>query len=494
MAKKYYFDDQCGLDVCAVTENDKLVDFLAEPHSDGAVIGNIYKGRVTDVLNGMQAAFVDCGLERHCYISVADLVADRRKYDGTQIDIPSELNLNVGDEIMVQITKAAVGKKGAKVTTNLSFIGKYLVYMPNSDFIGVSLKIGDDELRKNMIFGARRMLDKGEGVIIRTAAPFVVKGVKSDELNHYRKIYASIKERFASARVGELLYSDSPLYMRVLRDTMLSAGDEVYAGNRKLGESICGYIPPNVKLTVHDEHTDLMLSYGIAAQFLASLERKVELENGAYLIIDRTEALTAIDVNTGKFTGEDSLEDTVYCTNILAAREIARQVKLRNLGGLFVVDFIDMTDEKHCEAIVAELDRALRRDKVKCKVLPMSRFGLVEFTRKRTGVAASTLMLKECSVCRHSGSVRTHLSILTELRGKLLALLSEGATAVCVDLNIDVCNTLTGNAAIKDNIASLYPEARIYVIPHRTYSESSVYLRSITSPSIPLPEGHILLY
>ena len=183
MAKKYYFDDQCGLDVCAVTENDKLVDFLAEPHSDGAVIGNIYKGRVTDVLNGMQAAFVDCGLERHCYISVADLVADRRKYDGTQIDIPSELNLNVGDEIMVQITKAAVGKKGAKVTTNLSFIGKYLVYMPNSDFIGVSLKIGDDELRKNMIFGARRMLDKGEGVIIRTAAPFVVKGVKSDELN-----------------------------------------------------------------------------------------------------------------------------------------------------------------------------------------------------------------------------------------------------------------------------------------------------------------------
>lgn len=494
MSKKYYFDDQYGLDLCAVTENDKLIDYLAEPHSSGAVIGNIYKGRVTDVLNGMQAAFVDCGLERHCYISVADLVADRRKYDGTQIDIPSELNLNVGDEIMVQITKAPVGKKGAKVTTNLSFVGKYIIYMPNSDFIGVSLKIGDDELRKNMIFSAKRVLNKDEGVIVRTAAPFAVKDVKIEEINNYRKIYAAIKERFEVAPIGELLYSDSPLYMRVLRDTMLSAGDEVYAGNRRLGESISGYIPRNVKLTIHDEHTDLMHSYGISSQFLSSLEPKAELENGAYLVIERTEALTVIDVNTGKFTGDDSLEHTVFCTNILAAREIARQVKLRNLGGLFVVDFIDMSDEKHCEAIVAELDRALKKDKVRCKVLPMSKFGLVEFTRKRTGVAASSIMLKECSVCRHSGSVRTHLSILTELRAKLLHMLSTGATTVCIDLNFDVCNTLVNSAAIKENIASLYPDARIYVIPHRTYGETAVYLRSITSPHIPLPDGHILLY
>lgn len=494
MSKKYYFDDQYGLDLCAVTENDRLTEYLAEPHANGAVIGNIYKGRVTDVLNGMQAAFVDCGLERHCYISVADLVADRRKYAGTQIDIPSELNLNVGDEIIVQITKAPVGKKGAKVTTNLSFIGKYLIYMPNSDFIGVSLKIGDDELRKNLIFGARRMLNAGEGAIVRTAAPFAVKGVKVNEINHYRKIYAALKERFAVAPVGELLYSDSPLYVRVLRDTMFAPGDEVYAGNRRLGESIAGYIPPNIKLVVHDEHTDLMHSYGISSQFLASLEPRAELENGAYLVIERTEALTVIDVNTGKFTGEDSLEYTVFATNILAAREIARQVKLRNIGGLFVVDFIDMTDERHCEAIVAELERALKSDNVRCKVLPMSKFGLVEFTRKRTGIAASSIMLKECAACRHSGSVRTHLSILTDLRAKLLSLLNEGATTVCIDLNFEVCNTLVNSLPLKENISSLYPDARIYVIPHRTYAETSVYLRSITSPSIPLPEGHILLY
>ena len=494
MAKKYYFDDQYGIDIFAVTENGRLCEFQAEPREEGAVIGNIYKGRVTDVLNGMQAAFVECGLERHCYISVADIVADRRKYEGADIDIPAELNLRPGDEIMVQVLKAPVGKKGAKVTTNLSFVGKYVIYMPNSSFIGVSQKIGDDELRKNMIFGARRVLREDEGLIVRTAAPFAVKGDKVNEINYYRKIYEGVRERFAVAPVGELLYSDSPLYIRVLRDIMLTAGDEVYAGNRRLGESIAPYIPQNVSLHIHDEHTDLMFEHGIASQFLDSLEPKVELENGAYLVIERTEALTVIDVNTGKFTGEDSLEYTVYCTNVLAAREIARQVRLRNLGGLFVVDFIDMTDEKHSEAIVAELERELKRDKVKCKVLPMSKFGLVEFTRKRTGVAASTLMLKDCPACRHSGSVRTHLSLIAEFRARLLSVLHGGATTVCVDMNFEVCNSLLASAAIKENIASLYPDARIYIIPHRTYAETAVYIRTITSPHIPLPDGYILLY
>ena len=370
--------------------------------------------------------------------------------------------------------------------------------LPTVPFIGVSRNSHDAELRKNLAFGAARTRKGTEGMIIRTAAPYANRRDKTEELNYFRKLYRSIKSHFASAQVGDLLYSDYPMYMRVLRDNLLFDVEKICVGNRQLAEKVQEII----KLTgariksfeVHDEKRDMYYDLGLTEQIAALTSTRADLDNGAYLVIEKTEALTVIDVNTGSFTGEDSLEDTVYCTNILAAREIARQVKLRNLGGLFVVDFIDMTDEKHCEAIVSELDRALKRDKVRCKVLPMSKFGLVEFTRKRTGVAASTLMLKECSVCRHSGSVRTHLSILTELRAKLLALLSEGATTVCVDLNFEVCNSLTGNSSIKENIASLYHEARIYVIPHRTYSETSVYLRSITSPSIPLPEGHILLY
>lgn len=494
MSKKYYFDDQFGLDVCAVTQDGRLNEYLAEPASQGAVIGNIYKGRVAKVLNGMQAAFVDCGLERHCYVSVADLTEDRRKYDGEELDIPVALNLREGDEIMVQITKAPIGNKGAKASTNLSFVGKYLIYLPNSSFIGVSRKIGDEELRGNMIFAAKRELKEGEGAIMRTAAPFAVKGVKVDEANYYRKVYAGVKEKFAAARVGDLIYSDSRLYVRVLRDTMFMPGDEVFAGNAALGRSIAPHIPPYVKVTVHDEHTDLMYESGITAQFLKSLEPRAELENGAYLVIEQTEALTVIDVNTGKFTGEDSLEQTVYCTNVLAAREIARQVHLRNLGGQFVVDFIDMNDPAHREKIVAELERALRQDGVRCKVLPMSAFGLVEFTRKRMGVAASSIMLKDCGACRHSGKVRTHLSILTEIRAKLLELLSKGATTVCADMNTDVCASLTADENIRDNIAALYPQARVYLVPHRTFAEDEVRLRAITSPVVTLPEGNLLLY
>ena len=220
----------------------------------------------------------------------------------------------------------------------------------------------------------------------------------------------------------------------------------------------------------------------------------MELSNGAYLIIDRTEALTVIDVNTGKFTGEDSLEHTVYCTNILAAHEIARQVKLRNLGGLFVVDFIDMNDERHRLAIVEELEKALREDKSKCKVLPMSKFGLVEFTRKRTGAATYELMQKKCDACGGAGVMRSHENILAEFRARLLSALSQGAAAICADLNFNVANRLAGYEAIKENISTLYPQARVYIVGHRTYREDNMYFRKIDEAHFTLPEGAILLY
>ncbi len=399
MSRKLYFDSQYGLETYALCEDGVMTEYCAERAATGAVIGNIYKGRVSNVLNGMQAAFIDCGLERHCYISVADLTADKSKLEGGEIDIPQTLNLHEGDEILVQITKAAQGKKGAKVTTNISFVGKYIVFLPNTPFVGVSAKISDHELRKNLTYSAKKILKENEGMVVRTAAPYAVISEKIGEINYFRKLYQNILAHFKEAPVGELLYSDSPLYMRVLRDMMMSAGDEIHLGNHRLYQAVKELaltytFTSQIRIYEHDPRTDLFYSEGIYDQFAKSLSPKVELSNGAYLIIDRTEALTVIDVNTGKFTGDDSLEHTVYCTNVLATREIARQVKLRNLGGLFVVDFIDMTEENHKKAIVDELERALRADKAKCKVLPMSKFGLVEFTRKRTGVAASELKLK----------------------------------------------------------------------------------------------------
>ncbi len=498
MNKKIYFDSQYGLESFAATEDGRLTDFRVERAATGAVVGNIYKGRVTDVLNGMQAAFIDCGLERHCYISANEMPAtsDKIESDGAQSDTPCPLNLSAGDEVMVQIIKTPQGKKGAKVTTHISFVGKYIIYLPVTPFVGISAKISDAELRKNLLYSAKNQMNEGEGVIVRTAAPYATLSDKVTEINFFRNLYANIKSRFESAPVGELLYSDSPLHMRVLRDLMLDAGDEIHVGNPQLygsvTESVSAYRHPAV--IRHDPHNDLFYSEGIFSQLTDTLQPKAELSNGAYIVIDRTEALTVIDVNTGKFTGEDSMEHTAYATNVLAAHEIARQVKLRNLGGIFVADFIDMEEENHRKAIVQELEKALKNDGGKCKVLPMSKFGLVEFTRKRSGASSSELLLKPCKACGGAGVMRSHESIMCEFRARLLEILSEGAATVCADLNFDVANTLAGYGALKRNVASLYPQARIYIISHRTYRESDMYFRKIDGPSFSLPEGAVLLY
>lgn len=499
MSKKLYFDSQYGLEHYACTEDGKLSAYEVERLVKGAAVGNIYKGKVTNVLNGMQAAFVDCGLEKHCYISVADMCHEKGKYVGEEIDIPSTLNLKEGDEVLVQITKPPVGNKGAKVTANLSFVGKYTIYTPLTPFIGVSAKISDAELRKNLLFEAKSSVSGNEGLIVRTAAPYALRGVKLQEINYLRKLYQNVLKAFKTAPVGALLYSDSPLHLRVLRDVMLAAGDEIFIGSKAVYEDVLSlqdtlpsFMP--AKITYRDEHTDLFFEEGLYKQFGLSLQPKVELENGTYIIIEQTEALTVIDVNTGKFTGEDSLEQTVYTTNALAAREIARQVKLRNLGGLFVVDFIDMKNEKHEKAIVEELEMALRSDKSKCKVLPMSKFGLVEFTRKRTGTPPSELMCNTCKSCGGFGWTRSAESILGEFRARLLHMLSKGASAVFADMNFDVAAKLFSYEEMKRNIAALYPFARVYIVGHRTYGEDAMYFREADGANFVIPEGTVLLY
>lgn len=495
--KTLYFDRFCGMESYACVEDGKLTEFNYESKNRVNIIGNIYKGRVTDVLNGMQAAFVNCGLERNCYLSAEDLVPDKSKYDG-EADIPAELNLKVGDEILVQVVKAPVGKKGAKVTTALSFVGKYLIYMPNTPFIGVSRKIRDGELRKTLLFSAQRKCRGDEGMIVRTAAPYAVRRDAEGELNYYRRIYRAISERFKKAPVGEILYTDYPLFMRVMRDTLLSDVEKIYVGNAEVYERMTGMIKvtgARVKaVELYDRGTDMFFDLGLTPQVLEMISPRVELDNGAYLVIEKTEALTVIDVNTGKFTGDDSLEHTVYYTNILAAREIARQVKLRNIGGIIVVDFIDMDDEKHRTALVTELERALENDKTKCNVLPMSKFGLVEFTRKRTGPSVASQFVRPCRYCGGTGMAYVPEFTILKLRAHLLKSLNEGNKVVCIDMNAATAERLTAWREFVDELQARYPLARVYVIPHRTYHDDHFNLRADSSPSFPIPEGATLLY
>ena len=496
--KTVYFDKVCGMESYAVTQDGKLTEFSYESEDRKNIVGNIYKGRVCDVLSGMQAAFVNCGLERNCYLSVEDLVPDSNKYEGEEIDAPSALNLKPGDEILVQVVKAPVGKKGAKVTTNLSFVGKYTIFLPTVPFIGVSRKIHDAELRKNLAFDAARTRKGTEGMIIRTAAPYANRRDKTEELNYFRKLYRSIKSHFASAQVGDLLYSDYPMYMRVLRDNLLFDVEKICVGNRQLAEKVQEII----KLTgariksfeVHDEKRDMYYDLGLTEQISALTSTRADLDNGAYLVIEKTEALTVIDVNTGSFTGEDSLEHTVYYTNILAAREIARQVRLRNIGGIIVVDFIDMTDEKHREAIVDELKNALDGDKTKCNVLPMSQFGLVEFTRKRTGPSVSSQLTEPCRHCAGTGKTCVPQLTIMKIRAHLLRLLYEGNNFVCIDMNAEIARKMSAWDLLVDGLKEMYPLARIYIVPHRTYHEDNATFRAERSATFAIPSEAILLY
>jgi len=494
MSKKtLYFDSLCGYIVSAVLEDGKLTEFNFEKRAQGTLIGNVYKGRVETVLPGMQAAFINCGLERNCYLSTDDVIPEK-SCSGTAFAAPAFPALAEGEEILVQVVKAPVGKKGAKVTVHPSFIGKSLVYMPNTPFIGVSRKFDDDELRENLEYSVKRLLKDGEGLIVRTAAPYTKRDALKKEYDYLKNVYAEICEKFKTAEVGELLYTDSSLPVRVLRDMLSDDIDSIVVGSEKLRDLIENTVDYPLhwsgKVSVHDTGRVMLEETGISEQLAAVTSPRVRLDNGAEIVIEKTEALTVVDVNTGKFTGDDNLEQTVYFTNILAAREIARQVRLRNIGGIVVVDFIDMKSEKHKKSLVAELENALKSDKAKCVVSAVSRFGLVEFTRKRVGNDPLPVFIKPCPYCNEKGYTYTAEYILLNLRAKIFDMLTDGAQSILVEMNRQVFDAMQNWREYLDDIKARAGEAEIYFVPHRTYHEEQF---TFAVDKFKLPDDAVLL-
>lgn len=481
MKKTLYFDEFCGYAVSAATENGKLTEFNFERDDSLSIKGNIYKGRIVNVLPGMQAAFVDCGLERNCYLSADDAVPNAEKYDGNsaEIELPE---LKEGDEVLVQVVKPPIGKKGAKVTLFPSFVGKNVIYLPKTPFVGVSRKIADDELRKNLAYSVQKLIGKDEGIVLRTAAPYTRRDKIELELENLKGIYKNVLNNFESSKVGAILYSEMGLFNRVLRDILSYDIEEIIVGSPKLKEVIEAFytlFPPAWRrpVTVHNSKRDMLEEYGVGKQIIKMIEPRAELENGAYLVIDKCEAMTVIDVNTGCFTGDNSLEQTVYYTNVLAAREIARQVKLRNIGGIVVVDFIDMTSEAHNRTVVEELENALKSYGSKCSVGQMSKFGLVEFTRKREGSSALSLMCKPCDKCR-TGLVKSPKLAVLEARAKLLCDYAEGKRRALLDVSADTLSLITEWKEFKEDLKARMPDMEIYLSPHRSYSDEQIKLHA----------------
>lgn len=389
----------------AVLEDHVPVEVYFEPPG-AELVGSIYKGRVENVLPGIEAAFVDIGLERNAFLYVKDARVLAGKRSGR---LQIQQILKPGQEIIVQVIKSHFGAKGARVTAHVTLPGRYLVLATSVQHVGVSRRIGSPAERERLRQIAAALRPTGMGLIVRTAA----EGVGEEELRHDLEMLVKrwedicVKAREPAPR---LLYRDIDLLPRILRDFFTGDVNRLVVDSEALRQEVLSIIAdlgPELKDRVFLETgPDLMAAYGVEQEVERALKRRVWLKSGGYLVFDRTEAFTVIDVNTGKYVGSASLEETVVKTNLEAAREIARQLRLRNIGGIVIIDFIDMVEERHRQQVLSVLEEALRRDRVRSHLLGITKLGLVELTRKKSRPSLAEMLLQPCPHCGGTGYVR----------------------------------------------------------------------------------------
>src|SRR5512140_1007825 len=391
------------------------------------LLGNIYMGKVARVLPGMQSAFVEIGLERAAFLHVADIWEERQNghggaEPGKAAHKPIEKILSEGQPLLVQVVKDPIGTKGARLSTQISIAGRMLVHLPQDSHIGISQRIEDESGRAQLLERVKQLLPAEEkgGYIIRTMAETATDAELANDLQYLRKLWQDLREKSLSAPAPSLLYQDLSLAQRVLRDFVNENTARILIDSRenflKLQAFARDYMH-NVLARV-DHYTGerpLFDLYGVEEEIEKALARRVNLKSGGYLIIDQTEAMTTIDVNTGGFVGLRNFDDTIFKTNLEAAQVIARQLRLRNLGGIIIVDFIDMESAEHRGAVLAEFNKALARDRTRMTVSGFTQLGLVEMTRKRTRESLAHVLCEPCMTCGGRGEIKTAQTICYEI-------------------------------------------------------------------------------
>jgi ribonuclease G len=420
----------------AVVENGAVQELHIERTLERGLVGNVYLGKVARVLPGMQSAFIDIGLERAAFLHVADLMtaftqnggsrgADNDAGKSAAAAIPIEKQVFEGQSLMVQVIKDPIGTKGARLSTQISIAGRQLVFLPQDDHIGVSQKIPmaqRDALRARVQSLAG---DGGGGFILRTNAEEATDTELGDDIAYLRKAWTRIKDGSVKLPARSVLHTDLNLLQRVLRDMVSDETQSIRIDSREQFEALSAfardYMPAAAeKLQHYKGERPIFDLYSIDEEVAKALGRRVDLKSGGYLIIDQTEALTTVDVNTGGFVGARNFDDTIFKTNLEAALTIARQLRLRNLGGIIIVDFIDMTREDHRAQVLAEFRKQLLRDRVKTMAGDFSQLGLVEMTRKRTRESLAHLLCEPCAVCDGKGSVKTPRSVAYDILREIL--------------------------------------------------------------------------
>ena len=389
-----------------------------ERASQRGLVGNIYLGRVSRVLPGMQSAFIDIGLERAAFLHVADIWETRSENPPR----PIERILHEGQPILVQVIKDPIGSKGARLSTQLSMAGRFLVYLPQETRIGISQKIEDEAERGMLRERLTRILPQDEhgGFIIRTMANMAEDMELAADVEYLHAIWDAVQARAAASTAPCLIYQELDLAHRVLRDMATAETTRIQVDSRETYQRMLAFAQEftrNVadRLTLYTAERPLFDLYNVEEEVEKALARRVDLKSGGYLIIDQTEALTTIDVNTGAFTGVRSFDDTIFKTNLEAAQAIALQLRLRNLGGIIILDFIDMENAEHKEAVLAELSRALARDRTRMTINGFTSLGLVEMTRKRTRESLARVLCEPCPTCQGRGQVKTAQTVCYEI-------------------------------------------------------------------------------
>ena len=407
----------------ALLENGILQEVFIERAARRGLTSNIYKGRVSRVLPGMQAAFVDIGLERTAFLHASDIARQKNKTNGDE-DIPlpdiGEL-VHDGEEVLVQVVKDPLGNKGARLTTFITLPSRFLVLVPDGDNVGISARIEDEDERQRLHqFFEALLADLDCGVIVRTAAEGASGDALRADMQFLTKLWTVVQEQCRKGQVKTLVHEDLPLPARVLRDLVTSDVERIRVDSEEdfnAMKSFAGTFLPEIEPMIehYTRRRPIFDLHGTEDEIKKALDRDIPLKSGGYVIFDQTEAMTTVDVNTGGYVGRRNLEETIYRTNLEAAVTIARQLRLRNLGGIIIIDFIDMEEEGHRQRVMQALEQSMVRDHARHQIIPLSPLGLVEMTRKRTRESLQHILCEDCPTCDGRSFVMTADTVCFEV-------------------------------------------------------------------------------
>lgn len=482
----------------ALIEGGRLAELHIEYADRGTLTGNIYKGRVTKVVAGLQSAFVDIGAPRTGFWEIGNAPCHNSLLNGEAVLPGGGIKAKEGDYVMVQVTKEGTEFKGPKLTSNISIPGHYAVYLYNVDFIGVSNKITDPALREKLTAFFTRLAPKGRGFIARTSCV----GASEKDIRREAAMLISlgdrVQERWEEKDSVSLIHSEGNILYRSVREMLNENISAVYCNDKTVASDIKGMVDLNCpffngEVNYFDEPDDIYEYFGVAGEVACINDRKVKLPGGGSLVIEKTEALTTIDVNTGSYAGSENHEETVFENNLEAVPEIARQIRVRNIGGLIVIDFVDMVEPEHRAAIVDALRGELYRDRAKTKVLDMSEFGLVQMTRRKNGRDFQSVSETECPFCRGLGRIYAPDYLARNLKAKLKKLFAgREVKRAALHVNPHNFNHLQSSELFARDVKTLWYDRAIYVIADWSLHINDYYAVALEDWET-VPEGTIKL-